>query len=135
MRIVTAASRAQTFGRWWTMRADGRAEQPDVERVPLTTIDKLLAASTAVPALGIVVGPFLAPSWQLGVAALFMALLPWCAARALRRRRSARSLMGDGVPQPEAGRAASRLHLQEAGYALLAVALIFAAAGVLATLD
>ncbi|MBA2477909.1 MAG: hypothetical protein H0V38_04795 [Sporichthyaceae bacterium] len=57
------------------------------------------------------------------------------AARALRRRRSARSLMGDGVPQPEAGRAASRLHLQEAGYALLAVALIFAIAGVLATRD
>lgn len=85
------------------MRADGRAEQPDVERVPLTTIDKVLAASTAVPALGIVVGLFLAPSRQLGVAALFMALIPWCAARRFAGEGRRDHSWATGYPSPRPG--------------------------------
>lgn len=113
------------------MRAD--ADDQGIARPgTLNTLDKLFVGASCMPAIGALIGLVLAPSWQLALAVLLLALIPWCVLTALRRRRQARSLMEHGAGSPDVGRTAARLHLQEMGFVLLALVLLFAAGGAMA---
>lgn len=93
----------------------------------LTLLDRLFVLSSLPFPIGAMIALVLEPSWALALVTLCLVLVVVCIAASRRQRRLAFAMRQSPAADALVQRAAGRIHLQELGLLLLAVALLFAA--------